>query len=108
MLYVELENDRAVYVRKLPVTNADFKKWIDDTGRAGAAPWKGIYPANRGDSPVLGVFLDAAKNFAASRGERLPVEDEWPAIRKALHLANDAGRAQAGVLVNGFYTVKSP
>ena len=108
MLYVELEGDRALYVRKLPVTNADFKKWIDDTGRGGAAPWKGTYPANRGDSPVLGVFLDAAKNFAASRGERLPAEDEWPAIRKALHLANDAGRAQAGVLVNGFYTVKNP
>ena len=106
-VYVVIDADRALYVCKSPVTNAEFKKWVDASGRTGAAPWKDAFPAAEADQPVKGVFLDAAKTFAASRGERLPVEDEWPAIKKALKLAEES-KCQAGVFAKGFYNVKAP
>ncbi len=106
MLYVEVAPGRGLYVHKHAVSNAEFKLWIDETGRTGAAPWKTPFAPELGDAPVRDVFLDAAKNYAASRDERLPTDDEWPAIRKALHLTSEEGRPHAGVLVNGFYTVQ--
>ncbi len=106
-VYVAVEADRGLYVRKVPVTNAEFKKWVDETGRSGAAPWKNGFSAAEADQAVKGVFLDAAKTFAAWRGERLPVDDEWPAIKKALKLGEET-KCQAGVFGKGFFTVKAP
>jgi hypothetical protein len=107
MLYVELDDEHGLYVRKHAVTNAELKKWIDATGRSGSAPWKDGFPETRADEAVTGVFTDSAKAFAQWRGERLPGDNEWPALRKALHLDGDV-KPRAGVYASGFYTVKTP
>jgi hypothetical protein len=108
MAYVELSESRGLFVHRKPVTNVELKQWIDATGRKGAAPWKDKFPEDRADSPALQVFRDEATEFASWRGERLPTDLEWPAIRKTLHLVPGDGQAQAGIFARGFYTVKEP
>jgi hypothetical protein len=107
MVYVELADDKGIFVRKKPVTNAELQRWIEATGKKAAAPWQ-KYPVEAADLPVLGVFADEAQHYALWKGERLPNEREWPAIRKALHLVLEDGRAQAGIFTRGFFTVKEP
>ena len=81
----------AYYIDKYEVTNADYKKFCDATGR----PYPkstfifGIYkqkPPNEADeeyftqhpdSPVIGVTYEDAAAYAAWAGKRLPREDEW-------------------------------
>ena len=69
----------AYYIDKYEVTNADYKKFCDETKRA--------YPPNpffdpeyltsKPDYPVLGVTFDDALSYASWAGKRLPTEPEW-------------------------------
>jgi formylglycine-generating enzyme required for sulfatase activity len=69
---------RAVYlpdfqISKYPVTNAQYKAFVDATGRG--APWD--YPKDKADHPVTRVNLRAAWAFCHWAGCRLPTEVEW-------------------------------
>jgi gamma-glutamyl hercynylcysteine S-oxide synthase len=74
----------AYYMDKYPVTNADFKKFMDAVHYHPAddldflKDWKdGRYPEGWADKPVTWVSLEDARAYAKWAGKRLPHEWEW-------------------------------
>ena len=74
----------AFYIDKYPVTNAEFKKFVDATHyHPGDAhnflkDWvNGTYPQGWAKKPVTWVALEDARTYAAWAGKRLPHEWEW-------------------------------
>jgi len=72
------------YIDKYPVTNADFKRFLDAThyqpkdDHNFLRDWKdGAYPAGWANKPVTWVSIDDARAYAAWAGKRLPHEWEW-------------------------------
>ncbi|MBS1815433.1 MAG: SUMF1/EgtB/PvdO family nonheme iron enzyme [Acidobacteria bacterium] len=72
------------YIDKYPVTNAQFKKFMDATkyhprdDHNFLKDWKdGTYPAGWEQKPVTWVSLEDARAYAAWAGKRLPHEWEW-------------------------------
>jgi iron(II)-dependent oxidoreductase len=72
------------YIDRYPVTNAEFKKFLD---AAGYRPkddhnflkdWRnGTFPEGWANKPVTWVSLEDARAYAAWAGRRLPHEWEW-------------------------------
>lgn len=74
----------AFFIDKFPVTNAQFKQFLDATHYAPADPinflrdWKnGLYPQGWENRPVTWVSLEDARAYANWAGKRLPHEWEW-------------------------------
>ena len=72
------------YIDKFPVTNADFKKFLDATHYHPAddlnflKDWKnGSYPDGGANKPVTWVSIEDARAYAQWAGKRLPHEWEW-------------------------------
>ncbi len=75
---------KTFFVDKYPVTNADFKKFLDATKYHPAddhnflKDWKnGAYPEGWANKPVTWVSLEDARAYAQWTGKRLPHEWEW-------------------------------
>jgi formylglycine-generating enzyme required for sulfatase activity len=74
----------AFYMDKYPVTNAEFKKFLDATHYRPQDDlnflknWKdGNYPEGFGNKPVTWVSQEDARAYAQWAGKRLPREWEW-------------------------------
>ena len=72
------------YIDKYPVTNADFKKFLDATHYHPKddlnflKDWKdGAYPEGWANKPVTWVSIEDAREYAKWAGKRLPHEWEW-------------------------------
>ena len=72
------------YIDKYPVTNAEFKKFLDAThyhpkdSLNFLKDWKdGSYPEGWGNKPVTWVSIEDAREYAKWAGKRLPHEWEW-------------------------------
>jgi len=72
------------YIDKYPVTNADFKKFLDATHYHPKddfnflKDWKnGSYPEGGANKPVTWVSIEDAREYAKWAGKRLPHEWEW-------------------------------
>jgi len=72
------------YIDRYPVTNAEFKKFIDAAHYHPAddlnflKDWRGgTYPDGSAKKPVTWVSLEDARAFAKWAGKRLPHEWEW-------------------------------
>jgi len=75
---------KSYWIDKYPVTNAEFKKFLDVTHYQPQDDlnflhdWQnGTYPDGWGDKPVTWVSLEDARTYAAWAGKRLPREWEW-------------------------------
>ena len=72
------------YIDKYPVTNAQFKQFLDASHYAPQDPlnflkdWKdGSYPPGWANKPVTWVSIEDARAYAHWAGKRLPHEWEW-------------------------------
>ena len=75
---------KSFWIDKYPVTNAQFKKFVDATHYRPKDDlnflhdWKdGTYPSGWENKPVTWVSLEDARAYAAWAGKRLPHEWEW-------------------------------
>lgn len=75
---------KSFYIDRYPVTNADFKKFLDATqyhpqdGHNYLRDWRNAtYPEGWANKPVTWVSLEDARAYAAWAGKRLPHEWEW-------------------------------
>ncbi len=75
---------RPFYMDKYPVTNAEFKKFLDATNYRPKddlnflKDWKnGTYPQGWDNKPVTWVSIEDARAYAKWAGKRLPHEWEW-------------------------------
>jgi formylglycine-generating enzyme required for sulfatase activity len=72
------------FIDKYPVTNAQFKKFLDAThyrpndDHNFLKTWSnGTYPPGSANQPVVWVSIEDARAFATWAGKRLPHEWEW-------------------------------
>jgi formylglycine-generating enzyme required for sulfatase activity len=87
------------YIDRWPVTNAEYKKFIDDTGHhvpnyevswcdTGPYNWDPqtrMYPEGKAEHPVVLVTWEDAMAYSAWAGKRLPTEAEWERVARGLH-----------------------
>ena len=61
------------FIDQYPVTNADFKKFVDETHYAEPASWRDhTWPKGKENHPVVEVNWASAAAYAAWAGKRLP------------------------------------
>ncbi len=66
------------YVDIYPVTNSDYRKFVQETGAKPPPHWpKGQMPEEIADHPVVEVTYEEAAAYAAWQKKRLPTELEW-------------------------------
>jgi len=61
----------AFYIGKYPVTNAEYKRYMDDIGRSFEIP------VGKADHPVVNINWYVARDYAVWAGMRLLTEAEW-------------------------------
>jgi len=66
------------WIDKAPVTNAEYARFVAETGHKPPEHWKGKTPPTKiADHPVVNVSWDDAPAYAEWAGGRLPTEKEW-------------------------------
>ena len=65
------------YIDIYPVTNSDYRKFIEGTGYRSEGRWESLFKTGKEDHPAVNVTFNDAAAYAAWAGKRLPCEAEW-------------------------------
>jgi len=66
------------WIDRAPVTNAEYARFVAETGHKPPEYWKGKAPPMKiANHPVVNVSWDDAVAYAGGVGGRLPSEEEW-------------------------------
>lgn len=69
---------KSYWIDKYEVTNAQYKKFIDATGRRSPDHFRNrTYPDGKADHPVTFVNWSDARDYCEWAGRRLPTDAEW-------------------------------
>jgi iron(II)-dependent oxidoreductase len=87
----KLMDIKSFFIDKYPVTNSQFKKFMDANHYKPADAhnflkyWKnGTYPTGWGNKPVTYVAIEDARAYAKWAGKRLPHEWEWQYVAQGM------------------------
>jgi formylglycine-generating enzyme required for sulfatase activity len=69
------------YLYKTEVTNAQYRKFVEETGYREPAFWEDPR-FNKPEQPVVGVAWEDARAYAVWAGGRLPTEAEWEFVAR--------------------------
>ncbi len=67
----------AFWIDRSEVSNAEYRRFVEETGYPPPRHWKGRYDASWGPLPVVNVSADDAEAYALWAGKRLPTAWEW-------------------------------
>ena len=71
-------NVKAFWIDQYPVTNAQYKRFVDATNSPPPRSWRGkSCPRGKRDHPVGGLNWHQAAAYAEWAGKRLPTAEEW-------------------------------
>lgn len=74
----EKQQTAEYFIDLTPVTNAEYKLFVDATGHDQPSHWRGgTYPEGKADHPVVEVNWFSATAYAEWAGKRLPTNEEW-------------------------------
>ncbi len=66
------------FIDVYPVTNVEYKKFVEATGHPDPASWRnGNWPTGKENHPVVEVNWASASAYAEWAGKRLPTNEEW-------------------------------
>ena len=66
-------NIKSFYIGQYPVTNAEYKAFIDSTGTKSPSYWKGgTYPNGKGNHPVVFVSYNDALSYCKWLEKKYP------------------------------------
>src|SRR3972149_1026879 len=75
---LEKVTTEAFYIDRFPVTNVEYKKFVEETGHEDPAHWRReTWPEGKADHPVVQITWQSASAYAEWAGKRLPAEIEW-------------------------------
>ena len=72
----KVQSIKSYYIGKYPVTNAQYMRFVEETGHTPPRFWKNP-KYNAPNQPVVGVSLFDAREYCRWAGLRLPIEAEW-------------------------------
>ena len=94
-MHDQLMHIDAFYIDKYPVTNQEYKAFLDATHYHPSddlnflKDWQeGTYPPGWDNKPVTWVSLEDARAYAAWAGKRLPTEREWERVARGTTAEN--------------------
>ncbi len=66
------------FIDTYKVTNKDYRKFVQDTGRRPPVDWQnGQYPPGKDRHPVVNIRWEDANAYCLWAGKRLPTEAQW-------------------------------
>jgi len=68
----------AFYIDRYPVTNGEYQRFLEATGRPVPGHWPdGALPPGKERHPVVNIIYSEALSYAQWAGKQLPTEQEW-------------------------------
>ena len=65
------------WIDRFPVANAQYARFVEETGYRAAGDWHGAFAPGKERHPVVNVTWDDARAYAEWCGKRLPTEAQW-------------------------------